>query len=127
MDEFAEKFVPVGSLVKIVDRRTGRIADRAHVNALRITDLNYLNEVVNRIDRFWNLNPRAAGAIGSTREKVAVGDIGMYMGSLFVADQDIRTRLEIYRVILLEKTVYAVIASCVDLVQTTGVNADEQD
>lgn len=109
--------LPKGSLVKIIDVRVGRIGDRNNVHGFLITDLDYLNKVTNKIDRFWSIGADTPGQRGCEKAKIPVGAVALYLGSMNMHDYRTHPQLLTYRIVLLEKAVYVLPSSSVEWLQ----------
>ena len=124
-DSTGDNAVPKGSLVEIID---GRNPDRnrnlgPNMELLRVTSLDDLYDVLDKFDRWWSLCSKTTGW-ASCEPEYPVRDIdervfGIYLGSLNVYDGQLygSQMIEVYRAILLEKSVYIIPSNSVKWVQ----------
>lgn len=117
--ESFENFAKPGALVKLENKKPGRIADRSVLDAFKITNLDYLHEILNQFTRFLSLRPGTTGRDSVEKVKIDASSIGLYVGTIHLDDYwRSATVLHVYRIILLGNTVYAVKSNCVSLVET---------
>lgn len=110
--------------MKIIDGRSRKLGGLLDV--LLVTDLDYLNETIDKIGRSWNMfwssyneEDISAGRSSCERKTIPIGSFGLYLGSLNVYDPCFygTKKLKVCRAILLEKSVYIVPANRVKWVQ----------
>lgn len=107
-------FAKPGDLVKIENNLVGRIAHRNKLQVYKVTDLNYLTEILNQFTRFLSLRPETRGSHAIEKHIIDTGCVGLYLGTIHLDDYyRSSTVLHVYRVILLGNAVYVVKADCV--------------
>lgn len=112
---FAEK----GVLVKLVNKMPGRIAERSEIKCYKITNIDYLHEILDKPNRFLSLRPNTIGRQSIKEVRIKCDQqLGLYLGSFFLDDYFRESVvLHVYRAILLGNVVYGVNKRCVYLAE----------